>query len=68
MIKCIEKHTSYSCLLRQFYVLLYIPYRYIVIINGYDAIREALVNKSSDFAGRGILYADRVIFNPEQRG
>jgi len=36
---------------------------YTVVLNGYDAIREALLKRSSDFVGRYPLYADRTILN-----
>ena len=40
--------------------------RYTVILNGYEAIREALVK--TDFAGRSEMYIEKNILNPEKRG
>jgi cytochrome P450 len=42
--------------------------RYTVVVNGYNAIREALVTKSLAFAGRGQLFTDKHAWNPEERG
>ncbi len=39
-----------------------------VVLNGYDALREALVKRATDFAGRGELYLEKNIFNPKKLG
>ena len=43
-------------------------YRYAVVVNGYEAIHEALVTKAHDFAGRGPLFIENHYMNPEIRG
>jgi cytochrome P450 len=41
---------------------------YTVVVNGYEAIREALLTKSIDFAGRGPIFVERHYMNNEGRG
>jgi len=41
--------------------------RYAVILNGYDTIKEALLKKSTHFAGRSPLLSFTVS-NPERKG
>ena len=37
------------------------------MLNGYEAIREALVKKAQDFAGRGEVFIDKYVYNKEIR-
>jgi len=48
--------------------LLFLLDRLAVVLNGHDAIREALVKRSADFAGRIELYAEKVIWNQDLKG
>jgi cytochrome P450 len=41
---------------------------YMVVINGHEAIREALVKKAQDFAGRKQINIDKMVWNKEGRG
>jgi cytochrome P450 len=47
---------------------LYAGKNYTLILNGQEAIREALEKRSSDFAGRRDFHTDRAILNVERRG
>jgi len=42
--------------------------RYTVVLNGHETLREALVKKSQDFAGRKTMFVDKLIYNKESRG
>lgn len=46
----------------------YFVRRYTVVLNGYEAIQEALVRRAADFAGRGEIYAENHVWNVESRG
>ena len=54
-------------------VIVYIVYlmttdRYTLVLNGYDALYEALVKRGADFAGRWSIYTERTIWNVGGRG
>jgi len=42
--------------------------RYVVVLNGKEAIHEALIKHSSDFSDRAELYANTVVFNTHAKG
>jgi cytochrome P450 family 2 subfamily U polypeptide 1 len=47
---------------------LYSGNNYTVVLNGYDAIYNALVKKSTEFAGRKALYSEAAVLNVNIRG
>ena len=60
ILLCISQFLSGSCFLCNF--------RYTLVLNSHEVIQEALVKKGLNFAGRGAVYVDNTVWNPENRG